>query len=526
LTADPERATVDGGRDSGDRVMSETRDAEPMTIEGIARDPWSAVTNAIPEAPSDELIKAARDATALCAEKAFRKLQAAPFGEMRGMDQDYNAAVVRRFELDEIYYAILEDRATNETRTAEPPSLTPEVAGKVRNALEIWEAWQQREFSTATIAADPWTAVYLPIPQNADASLLAAAQVAAVTCVGMVELGEQWYRPRVLQGEGPAEQQAKASSRFDELDARLAVLTPNENGPERIALVAVREETPEPEAAGGSEWDELLQKIQSYDYDAARDFMETALANANSAGDPVESKRWFGIFDAARARAEAVETPEPMTLAAIRADKWAAVDMAIPHNAEPLLLDQASFAALDCFNQREPPQGVAPEAWAERRAAAGERVKELGDRMEAVWDTLVRPERKDLRAAIDHAEAVRAWQAPAFSFDTIHADPWTAVYLPIPENAGADLLEHARSWAADLAEYAARDQIETQGAFTGPLITMPADAPEPLAAATARMAELSHQIEINNPGYSRWTGEPLGEAAGVAQSAGKGQSHR
>jgi hypothetical protein len=30
----------------------------------------------------------------------------------------------------------------------------------------------------------------------------------------------------------------------------------------------------------------------------------------------------------------------------------------------------------------------------------------------------------------------------------------------------------------------------------------------------------------NNPGYSRWTGEPLGEAAGVTQSAGKGQSHR
>ena len=26
--------------------------------------------------------------------------------------------------------------------------------------------------------------------------------------------------------------------------------------------------------------------------------------------------------------------------------------------------------------------------------------------------------------------------------------------------------------------------------------------------------------------HSRWTGEPLGEAAGVGQSAGKGQSHR
>jgi hypothetical protein len=170
------------------------------------------------------------------------------------------------------------------------------------------------------------------------------------------------------------------------------------------------------------------------------------------------------------------ETAAPVlkiTIAAIRANKWAAVDMPIPERADPLLLDQASFAAFDCFNEREPPPGASPKAWAERRAAAAERVKELeelGDRMDAVWDTLDRPERKDLRAAIDHAEAVRAWQASAFDFDTINADPWTAIYLPIPEDAEHDLLEHARGWAADLAEYAARD----------PLITMPAMPPNRL----------------------------------------------
>jgi hypothetical protein len=33
------------------------------------------------------------------------------------------------------------------------------------------------------------------------------------------------------------------------------------------------------------------------------------------------------------------------------------------------------------------------------------------------------------------------------------------------------------------------------------------------------------QIEISNREYSRWSGEPLGEAAGVVQSGGISQSH-
>jgi hypothetical protein len=308
---------------------------------------------------------------------------------------------------------------------------TPEVAAKVRDRLEVWEAWQQREFSTATIAADPWTAVYLQIPENADARLLAAAQVAAVA-LGMIEL--DGHGPRVPQGDGPAENQAKAMRRLDELDGRLAALIANENSPERIA------------------------------------------------GE---------------------KTPEPMTMEAIRADNWAAVDLPIPDNADPILLNNASFAAMACFNERHPPEGVTHEGWEERRSAAGERVKELADRMEPVWDTLGRADKKDLIIVFDHADQVRAWQAPSFDEFTISTDPWTAVYLPIPENAGRDLLEHARGWAADLAEYAARDPVHN-----GPFVTLPNDAPERLATATARMAELDSRLQI---GHSRWTGEPLGD---------------
>jgi hypothetical protein len=41
-------------------------DQEPMTIEAITRDPWAAIGKLIPEAPSDELLKVAREAVNHC----------------------------------------------------------------------------------------------------------------------------------------------------------------------------------------------------------------------------------------------------------------------------------------------------------------------------------------------------------------------------------------------------------------------------------------------------------------------------
>jgi hypothetical protein len=211
----------------------------------------------------------------------------------------------------------------------------------------------------------------------------------------------------------------------------------------------------------------------------------------------------------------------PMTLTAIRADKWAAVDLPIPDTADPLLLDQASFAAFNCFNDRQVPAGVAADAWEQRRLSAGERVKELADRLEPLFDALPPREQKELMAAFDHGDAVRAWQQTVFSRETIAADQWTAVYLPIPKHAGRELLEYARGWAADLAAYAARDLAETQGAFAQPSITLPGDAPQPLAAATARLAELDARLGIKP---SRWTGEPLGQSPELSQDRRQGQS--
>jgi hypothetical protein len=129
-----------------------------------------------------------------------------------------------------------------------------------------------------------------------------------------------------------------------------------------------------------------------------------------------------------------------------------------------------------------------------------------------------------------------AWQAPAFSKETIDADPWTAVYLPIPENLPASFgvftLQDARALVREMmvATVEPNDWEPVQGRFTFDKLALgPALNPDSYTregnfeAAGARLAELDARLQI---GHSRWTGEPLGETAGQGQSAGKGQSHR
>ncbi len=131
-----------------------------------------------------------------------------------------------------------------------------------------------------------------------------------------------------------------------------------------------------------------------------------------------------------------------------------------------------------------------------------------------------------------------AWRQPAFSRETIDADPWTAVYLPIPENLPASFgvftLGDARALVREMmvATVELNDWEPVEGRFTfdklalGPSLNRDSYTREGnFAAAGARLAELDARLEINNPECSRWTGEPLGETAGQVQSPGKGQSH-
>ena len=62
---------------------------------------------------------------------------------------------------------------------------------------QLRTAWQAPAFSKETIDADPWTAVYLPIPENANRLLLISAYSAASVCIDMIESGA--HGPRVPQ---------------------------------------------------------------------------------------------------------------------------------------------------------------------------------------------------------------------------------------------------------------------------------------------------------------------------------------
>lgn len=193
-------------------------------------------------------------------------------------------------------------------------------------------------------------------------------------------------------------------------------------------------------------------------------------------------------------RAEAWQQPE-LSDETMRADPWTAVYLPIPKEADELLLHNASHYAMRCFDEPQHPDDLSGEGWRQRRRDAGERVQELSRKIYPILSTMDSNDemRDDLIYRAGQADLVQAWQAPAFSRSTIDADAWTAVYLPIPENPAPELLAHARSWAADLERYAAEGGPNS--AFAKPFVTQPNDAPEPQAAAAARIAELDARLE-------------------------------
>jgi hypothetical protein len=198
---------------------------------------------------------------------------------------------------------------------------------------------------------------------------------------------------------------------------------------------------------------------------------ERATKWGNRTDDPEERKAWHDLAELAQRRGEGVEaqaheraagaqayeraaargepkisgaTPtDSLTLDAIRQDPWNAVKMDIPDDADIELLGEIARTArelrVDAEGRAEAAQSAQNdeerERWVERAEAADFRFDEAS-----------------LKLA--EARAQEAWRAPAFSYETIHADAWTAVHLPIPEQAEPELLAYARNWASDLGRYA------------------------------------------------------------------------
>jgi hypothetical protein len=182
----------------------------------------------------------------------------------------------------------------------------------------------------------------------------------------------------------------------------------------------------------------------------------------------------------------------PLSKDAIDYDPWAAVYQPVPPDAGAALLRQAYGMAVQCAEAVAGPPGPAQHAFEPTILYGAEQSREQNFER-----AMRRVDELDgrLHAAERQQELLReAWQAPAFSRETIEVDPWTAVYLPIPGlNQGAhyDLISEAQKWAMDLKQYAAED-----GSLSQPLIKLLQNSLELSAAAETRIVVLGKWQEI------------------------------
>jgi hypothetical protein len=193
------------------------------------------------------------------------------------------------------------------------------------------------------------------------------------------------------------------------------------------------------------------------------------------------NQNYYATDDDVRAVGEALRThDQPLTIEAIEQNPWHAV----ARDLNPWPSAELSAAVVK-----------ATDDLAERATKWGDRTDNPEERKG--WHELAELAQVQGEAAglaHDKTMARAAWREPEFSRATIEADPWTAVHLPIPENAEPQLLAHARNWAGDLLRYA-----EHSGALAEPLVnTLNADnftRAENIAAAAERVAALDERIE-------------------------------
>jgi hypothetical protein len=117
--------------------------------------------------------------------------------------------------LDRLHFGDAKERGA--ARPA-PPDFGRAAFDATEADAALREAWRQPAFSASTIEADPWTAVYLPIPPTPDAALLRKGLEAVAECQEMPGEGPG-TGPRLGQGEshGPAENAHAATERLHEL---------------------------------------------------------------------------------------------------------------------------------------------------------------------------------------------------------------------------------------------------------------------------------------------------------------------
>ena len=378
--------------------------------------------------------------------------------------------------------------------------------------LDAWRngfgADEQPELSPGRIGYDPWRAVTAPLPRDASPDFLNLVADTARELAGEAEErsaaalnatdARDW---RDIAGE--------AGRRLEDVQHRLGTLRAVERTPEMDAAAltdflgetayrAVNDAIPR---GADSERLERLSEDVGHAIDRLDELHRSRHATtipANAISEQIEkaNARLGDIEERLeQTLAAAIEPgrePAPdsargvVTAEAIERDPWNAVRLELPRAMSAELaglvvetaqhLQEQAAAKLDAADTP-----AEKELWLERREDAEER---------------------RLNALNRYHDAIArvVWEAPAFSRETIDADPWTAVYLPIPEDAARELLQYARSWVNDLTQYAGNG-----GLFAEPSVD-PGRYPEErhVEAATARLVELEERIELTrDPGAGR-----------------------
>jgi hypothetical protein len=235
-------------------------DLEPLTVAAINRDPWNAIFLDLPENGTAKLYRIVADTAQWLRETPEAELSPMPFPapaddlEWSALGDEINIrwkdAIGKVIEADR--HAELEavsdiTKSPPRTRLAETRD---EMEERHRDEWELvhgaygvealpsqlerrhaeerarFEAWQQPAFSYDTIKSDPWTAVYLAIPENASPVLLNVAYNAAARCIEALDHGglDLSYTDAIthapLQGYY-TENRVRAETRRDELQAML-----------------------------------------------------------------------------------------------------------------------------------------------------------------------------------------------------------------------------------------------------------------------------------------------------------------
>ena len=521
--------------------MGEERGSQPrspVTADALDHNPWSVVRSDLSGADADLLSRVRDTAVGLIREAMERRDGRSHSPEEASLWNAYVEAA-RDTYIDAHLELSRLDRVAGDTESPTPErgeelAMTAERKLALQAAsfdlteadAQLREAWRAPVFSRETIEIDPWTAVYRPIPADGDVWLLMKGFDAAHLCEDRIAGGDG---PRLRQGDdGPAEYMERAVARAveiaNEIERRLEAARKPEPVPSRdspLSPAGAPKIMPETrtsdvfealtrEAIARDPWNAVSLEIPedadrellSLTATTARDLRHALSARANTALREDDVLEFLQLGSEAKERQQDAESRLAeldgvgerfrngvaelvldtgrgvVTAEAIERDPWNAVWLELPREMSVELSGLVVETA----------QHLQDEAAAKLAAAetAAEKELWLGRQEDA--------EERRLNALNRYHEALAraAWEAPAFSWETIAADPWTAVYLPMPEDATRELLQHARSWVSDLTHYAGNG-----GLFAEPSVN-PGRYPQDrhAEAATSRLVELEERLEL------------------------------